>query len=134
VASLYRLSAAEVLARLMSDAANGLSESEAARHLREYGPNQLQAKPPVPGWKKFLAQFKDALILLLIIATVISLIAWALEGFPGFLFEAFVIMAMVVLNAVIGYIQESRTEEALAALQKMTSAHATVLRGGSLKT
>jgi len=130
VASPYRVSAAEVVARLKSDAANGLSEAEAARRLGEYGPNQLQAKPPVPGWKKFLAQFKDPLVLLLIVATVISLIAWALEGFPGFPFEAFVIMAIVVLNAVIGYIQESRAEEAVAALQKMTSAHATVIRGG----
>jgi magnesium-transporting ATPase (P-type) len=57
VASPYRLSAAEVLARLMSDAANGLSESEAVRRFEEYGPNQLQAKPPVPGWKKFLRLF-----------------------------------------------------------------------------
>jgi Ca2+-transporting ATPase len=130
VASPYRLSTAEVLARLMSDAANGLSESEAARRLREYGLNQLEAKPPVPGWKKFLAQFKDPLVLLMIVATIISLIAWALEGFPGFPFEAFVIVAIVVLNAVIGYIQESRAEQAVAALQKMTSAHATVMRGG----
>ena len=129
-ASPYRLSAAEIVARLKSHAVNGLSESEAARRLREYGPNQLQAKPPVPGWKKFLAQFKDPLVLLLIVATIISLMAWALEGFPGFPFETFVIVAIVVLNAVIGYIQESRAEKAVAALQKMTSAHATVIRGG----
>lgn len=129
VASPYRLSAAEVVARLKSDAAHGLSESEAARRLGEYGANQLQAKPPVPGWKKFLAQFEDPLVLLLIVATVISLIAWGLEGFPGFPFEAFVIVAIVVLNAVIGYIQASRAEAAVAALQKMTSAHATVIRG-----
>ena len=69
VASPYRLSAAEVVARLKSDAANGLSEAEAARRHGEYGPNQLQAKPPVPGWKKFLAQFKDPLVLLLIVIT-----------------------------------------------------------------
>ena len=71
VASPYRLSAAEVAARLKSDAANGLSESEAARRLGEYGANQLQAKPPVPSWKKFLAQFKDPLVLLPIVATFI---------------------------------------------------------------
>jgi Ca2+-transporting ATPase len=130
VTSPYRLPADEVIARLNSDATNGLSDSEAARRLQEYGPNQLQANPPVPGWKKFLAQFKDPLVLLLIGATVISLIAWALEGFPGFPFEAFVIVAIVVLNAVIGYIQEARAEQAVAALQKMTSAHATVIRGG----
>lgn len=134
VASPYHLSAAEVIARLKSDAANGLSEAEAARRLGEYGPNQLQAKPPVPGWKKFLAQFKDPLVLLLSAATVISLLAWALEGFPGFPFEAFVIVAIVVLNAVIGYIQESRAEEAVAALQKMTSAHAAVIRGGKQRS
>jgi P-type Ca2+ transporter type 2C len=130
VPSPYRLPATEVIAKLNSDAANGLSESEAARRLKEYGPNQLQSKPPVPGWKKFVAQFKDPLVLLLIVATLISLAAWALEGFPGFPFEAFVIVAIVILNAVIGYIQEARAEEAVAALQKMTSAHATVMRGG----
>jgi len=69
VASPYHLSAAEVVARLKSDTANGLSESEAARRLTECSPNQLQAKPPVPGWKKFLAQFKDPLVLLLIVIT-----------------------------------------------------------------
>ena len=134
VPSPYRLSAAEVGARLKSNAANGLSESEAAKRLQEYGPNQLQTKPPIPGWKKFLAQFKDPLVLLLIAATVISLIAWALEGFHGFPFEAFVIIAIVVLNAVIGYIQEARAEEAVTALQKMTSSHATVMRGGKQRS
>src|SRR5574339_982238 len=118
--SPYRLSAAEVASKLKSDAGNGLNESEAARRLQEYGLNQLQAKPPVPGWKKFLAQFKDPLVLLLIVAILISLAAWALEGFHGFPFEAFAIMAIVMLNAVIGYIQETRAEEAVAALQQMT--------------
>lgn len=126
----YRLAAAEVITGLKSDAAQGLSEVEAARRLQQYGPNQLQAKPPVPAWKKFLAQFKDPLVVLLLIASLISLAAWILEGAEGFPFEAFVIVAIVVLNAILGYIQEARAEEAVAALQKMTVSSATVIRDG----
>jgi len=126
----YRLDAAEVIAQFNSDAANGLSEAEAARRRQQYGPNQLEAKPPVPKWKKFIAQFKDPLVILLIIATLISLVAWVLEGAHGFPFEALVIVAIVVINAIIGYIQEARAEEAVAALQKMTSSSATVIRDG----
>jgi Ca2+-transporting ATPase len=126
----YRLATDEVIAGLKSDPANGLSEAEAAQRLQQYGPNQLEAKPPVPKWKKFLAQFKDPLVILLLIATVISLAAWILEGAHGFPFEALVIVAIVGLNAVIGYIQEERAEEAVAALQKMTVSSATVIRDG----
>lgn len=126
----YRLPVSEVITLLQSDVAAGLPEDEANRRLQEYGPNQLESKPPVPAWKKFIAQFKDPLVFLLIIATLISFVAWVLEGAHGFPFEAFVIILIVILNAVIGYIQEARAEEAVAALQKMTSAHATVMREG----
>lgn len=60
--------------------------------------------------KKFLAQFKDPLAILLLIATLILLAAWLLEGSPGLLFEALAIVALVVLNAIIGYVQEARTD------------------------
>lgn len=130
IASPYRMPVAEVIGLLQSDAANGLSKAEAAERLEQYGPNQLESKTPVPAWKKVLAQFKDPLVFLLIIATLISFIAWVLEGAHGFPFEAFVIIVIVLLNAVIGYIQEARAEDAVAALQKMTSSHATVIRDG----
>lgn len=130
IAAPHRMSVADVIGLLQSDAANGLSKAEAAERLENYGPNQLEAKTPVPAWKKVLAQFKDPLVFLLIIATLISFMAWVLEGAHGFPFEAFVIIVIVVLNAVIGYIQEARAEEAVAALQKMTSSQATVIRDG----
>jgi Ca2+-transporting ATPase len=126
----YRLAATEVITALKSDVQNGLSESEAAQRLRQYGLNQLAAKPPIPRWQKFLAQFKDPLVVLLLVAIVISLVAWVLERAHGFPFEAGVIAAIVLLNAIIGYIQEARAEEAVAALQKMTAACATVIRDG----
>src|SRR5690242_16912979 len=108
LASPFRMSVAEVIAVLQSDAVNGLSKVEAAERLETYGPNQLESKAPVPAWKKVLAQFKDPLVFLLIIATLISFVAWVLEGAHGFPFEAFVIIVIVVLNAVVGYIQEAR--------------------------
>jgi Ca2+-transporting ATPase len=66
---------------------------------------------PVPNLKKFLAHFKDPLSILLLIASLILLAAWLLEGSRALLFEALVIVAIVGLNAIIGYIQEARAEE-----------------------
>ena len=66
----------DVATALDVDPSVGLSESEAKRRLEKFGPNQLASAPPVPKWKKFLAQFQDPLVYLLLAATVISLIAW----------------------------------------------------------
>ncbi len=71
---------ARVVAQLQTDPARGLSSEEAARRLQQYGPNQLQSEPPVPKWRKFLAQFANPLVLLLLVATVISVAAWVVEG------------------------------------------------------
>lgn len=61
------------------DPSHGLSEEEAKRRLAKFGPNELASAPPVPKWKKFLAQFQDPLVYLLIAATIISVIAWFIE-------------------------------------------------------
>lgn len=126
--------AADVAAELGVDPAVGLTSAEAARRLREDGPNELRAKPPVPLWRKVLAQFQHPLIYLLLGAVAISLIAWAAEGAVGVPIDATVIAAVVILNAALGLVQESRAETAVAALKSMTEASSTVLRDGELRT
>ena len=112
----------------------GLSEAEAARRLGSDGPNELPSEPPVPAWRRLLAQFQDPLVYLLIVAIVVSAIAWVLEGAHGVPVDALVILAVITLNAVLGFVQESRASDAVAALSEMTRATSTVLRGGSRLT
>ncbi len=119
-----------VAERLGVDPRHGLSAEEAARRLCEHGPNQLDPAASVPRWRKFLAQFADPLIYLLLAAVVVSFVAWIAEGAEGTPFEVIVILAIVLLNAVLGYVQEARAERAVAALQQMAAAHAGVLRDG----
>ena len=117
--------AGEVAAELGTDVRRGLSAVEAAARLERYGPNQLDAAESVPAWRKLLAQFADPLIYLLIAAVLVSVVAWVAEGAEGVPFEAIVITAILVLNAVLGFIQEARAEQAVAALQRMAAATAT---------
>jgi Ca2+-transporting ATPase len=84
----------------------------------------------VPAWRKLLAQFADPLIYLLLGAVVVSVIAWLAEGAEGVPYEALVIAVIVVLNAFLGYVQEARAEQAVAALQRMAAATASVMRDG----
>ena len=77
-----------------------------------------------------MAQFADPLIYLLLVAVVVSLVSWAAEGADGVPYEALVITAIIVLNGVLGYVQEARAEQAVAALQRMVAASATVVRDG----
>ena len=76
----------------------------------------MRAKPPVPLWRKVLAQFQDPLIYLLLVAVVISLVAWVAEGAAGAAVDAIVIATIVSLNGVLGFVQESKAENAVAAL------------------
>lgn len=130
-----------VAASLGVDSNTGLSQAEAERRLAQYGPNELASAPPVPKWKKFLAQFKDPLVYLLLAATGISLIAWFIEkanAAPGaeggeiLPFDAIVIVLILIVNAVLGYIQESKAEEAVEALSQMTAPQTNVLRDGKI--
>src|SRR5512146_686475 len=100
----------EVAAALGTDVRRGLTEAEAAARLERVGPNRLEAAERVPEWRKFLSQFADPLIYLLLGAVVVSLVAWALEGGESAPFDAIVIAAIVVANAVLGYVQEARAE------------------------
>ena len=127
----YQKSANEVVAALASDAARGLSEEEARGRLERYGRNELAGDKPEPAWKKFLAQFKDTLVILLLIATAISALLWLYERESVLPYEAITIFAVVLLNAIMGYVQESRAESAVAALRQMAAAHAHVVREGA---
>lgn len=119
----------------------GLSQAEAQQRLEQYGPNELASAPPVPKWKKFLEQFKDPLVYLLLAATGISLIAWFIEkantvagaeGGEALPFDAIVIVLILIVNAVLGYIQESKAEQAVEALSQMTAPQTNVLRDGAV--
>ena len=127
----------EVAKALDVDTNTGLSSAEAQRRLKKFGPNQLASAPPVPKWKKFLAQFQDPLVYLLLAATVISLIAWFIERSHGTAgevlpFDAIVIILILIVNAVLGYIQEARAEQAVEALAQMTAPQTSVLRDGKI--
>lgn len=127
----YRHSVDEVLAALGTDARRGLSEAEAQARLAQYGRNELTAEKPVPRWRKFLAQFQDVLVILLLFATLISTGLWAYERESTLPYEAIAIFAVVLLNAVLGYVLEAQAEQAVAALRQMSAAHAHVIRGGA---
>jgi len=128
VADSYHRDAAAIARELGTDPDRGLSGPEAARRLEADGPNELPSSPPPPAWRRFLEQFADPLVYLLLAAIVISVIAWILEGAHGVPVDAVVVAAVVVLNAVLGFVQESRAADAVAALSAMTRATSTVLR------
>ncbi len=102
---------------------DGLSAQENALRLAKYGPNELQGKKKKPAWLLFAGQFKDFMILILILAAVVS-------GLVGELADTLIILIIVFLNAVVGFIQEYRAEQALEALKKMAVLTAEVLREG----
>lgn len=122
--------AAQVCEQLRTEPDSGLDAGDAKARLQEHGPNELRAERVVPTWRKFLAQFADPLVYLLIAAVVISLIAWIIEGAESLPVDAIVIVVIIVLNAVIGFVQERRASAAVAALAQLTAPHATVVREG----
>jgi P-type Ca2+ transporter type 2C len=126
----YRQPVAEVAAALATDPKRGLAAAEVVERLARYGRNELPSEPPVPAWRKFLAQFRDPLTLLLIAAAVISAVAWVVERDEPLPYDAIVILAIVIVNALLGFFQERRAEQAMAALQAMSAPNARVLRDG----
>ena len=135
------LDATDVARALDVNPATGLSAAEAARRLERFGPNELAGPQPMPKWKKFLAQFKNPFVYLLLAATVISVIAWIVErmnaapgatGGEALPFDAIVIVLILIINAVLGYIQEAKAEQAVEALASMTAPQTNVLRDGAI--
>src|SRR5437764_3000510 len=126
----YRYPADEIVKMLDSDAKQGLTAAKAQQHLQRYGANALPEPAATPEWRKFLSQFKGPLTVLLLLAMGVSVFAWLNERDTPIPFEALTILAIVLLNGVLGYIQENRAEQAVAALRAMSAPTARVLRDG----
>ena len=123
----YTLSLQAAVEALNTSLESGLSSQEAAQRLAELGYNELKERPRPGFWSMLLAQFNNFVVIILIVASLISLLL-------GDYLEAGAILAIVVLNAVLGVVQESKAEEALAALQKMAAPDADVIRDGHRQT
>ncbi len=119
--SWHAVSPESVAAELRVDAAAGLTQAEAQDRLATHGPNQLAGKPPRPAWRKFLDQFRNFLVIVLLGAAVLA-------GAVGEIKDALVIVIVVLLNATLGFFQEHRAEAALAALKNMLAPVARVRR------
>lgn len=117
----------DVASALAADLARGLTEAEAAERLGRYGPNRLEEVAAEPWWRALLRQFVDPLVGILVVAAVISIGV-------GNAVDALVIVAIVILNGVLGFAQEYRAEKALEALQRMLTPTCTVLRDGAEQT
>jgi Ca2+-transporting ATPase len=119
----HQLDAADVLQRLDTDGASGLSSTEAARRLAEHGPNELQASHGISPWAIFLDQLKNILIIILLIAVGLSAVL-------GHGMEALVIGIIVFFAVLLGFVQEYRAERAIEALRQMAAPTANVWRDG----
>lgn len=120
----------EILRQLGSDRDRGLSSSDAAQRLAAHGPNKLRASGALPGWRRLLNQFQDPLVYLLFAAAGIAALVWFAEGSRGVPVDAMVVTVVVVANAVLGYLQETRAANAVAALARMIEATSSVVRNG----
>ncbi len=120
---IYNLAIEEIPLALESNLDSGLSSTEANNRLTKFGPNQLKEKKPVSPLKIFLSQFQDLIIWILIGAALVS-------GFLKEWVDALAIIAIVILNAILGFIQEYRAEKSLSALKKLSSPTSKVIRDG----
>ena len=111
----------------------GLSADEARRRTEKYGPNRLQVASAISPWQIFLRQFQDLMVLILVAAVAIAFGTWYMEGAHGFPADATVILAIVVANAVLGFLQEYGAERAIEELQKTAVTKARVRRNGQVE-
>jgi len=123
----------ELLSELKTNQQNGLSSAEVLAKKEKYGANKLREKKKKTTMQRFLDQFKDAMILILIAAAIISFVVVCVEQNWGELFEPVLIVLIVILNAVMGVYQEGKAEKALDALKNMSAPHARVIRDGEEK-
>ncbi|RGB74922.1 cation-translocating P-type ATPase [Anaerococcus nagyae] len=119
----YQGSKKEILEKIGSDPKKGLSSNEASSRLEKYGPNKMESSNKKSLGKKILEQILDPMVILLILASIVSM-------FTGDKIEAIIIIAIVVINAIMSIYQEGQAEDSVAALQKMSSPEATVIRDG----
>ena len=121
----HKLESDIVLEKLSSNAQSGLEAEEAARRLKEYGPNELVERGIKDPWRILLEQFTETMVVILILAAIIS-------GLLGDIKDTVAIAAIVILNALLGYRQEYQAERAMAALKKLAVPNVKVRRGGHL--
>lgn len=127
----YLASAEDVLAAQSSNAETGLSAAEAASRLASVGPNKLDEEEKTPMWKRFFEQMADPMVIMLLVAAAISVITGFIQGEPEWA-DAVIILSVVILNSVLGVVQEAKSEQALEALQEMSAAQSKVMRDGKL--
>ncbi|NLJ17535.1 HAD-IC family P-type ATPase, partial [Globicatella sulfidifaciens] len=125
----YLESSDSVVSKLESNVSQGLSEAEVKKRQEEYGFNELETEEKTTLLQKFIEQFKDFMIIVLLVAAAVSVVAEGMEG----LTDAFIILLVVILNAIMGVFQEAKAEEAIDALRKMASPSAKVRRDGTIK-
>ncbi len=125
IATSHSQSADAVVQHFGGSRDNGLSDSAIERQRDKYGMNQLAEKPPIPVWTKLIGQFKELVIWILIVAAIVS-------GVMGEWVDAIAILSIVLLNGVIGFMQEERAERTMSALQKLSAPLAKVVRNGRL--
>ena len=126
----HSLSNDELLKSLGTDEAKGLDEEKVSAVREKYGENKLKEKKRKTNLQRFAEQFKDVMILILLVAALISFIVACAEGKPKEFFEPILILLIVVLNAVMGVMQESKAQKALDALKNLSAPHARVIRDG----
>ena len=122
----WHLLSQQELLEILGAKPSGLKQVDAEEKLITHGENELSREKKIPSWVKFLNQFKDFMIIVLMIAAVIS-------GIMGDITDTVIILLIVVINAVIGFVQEYRAEKAVEALRNMAAPFATVIRDGSMK-
>lgn len=119
-----------VIEKLLTDEKNGLSQQKVTELRQKYGLNKLNEKKKKTTLQRFLEQFKDVMILILLVAAAVSFVIACVEGNPKEFFEPLLILLIVILNAIMGVMQESKAEKALDALKNMSAPHARVIRDG----
>ena len=123
----------DTLLSLAADMTRGLTSAQASEKAGQFGPNKLREKKKKTTLGRFLDQFKDVMILILLAAAVVSFVIACVEQNPKEFFEPLLIVLIVILNAVMGVLQESKAEKALDALKSMSAPHARVIRDGEEK-
>ena len=127
----YLASAEDVLEAQSSNAETGLTGAVAQQRLSEFGPNKLDEEEKTPLWKRFFEQMADPMVIMLIVAAAISAITGTIQGEPEWA-DVIIILTVVVINSVLGVVQEAKSEQALAALQEMSAAQSKVIRDGKM--
>lgn len=123
----------DVASALETNLESGLASNAAASRLADDGPNELRTAARPSHWRRVLSHFQDPLVYLLLAAVFIAFAAWLIEGRVGWPVDSIVIGVIVVLNGILGYVQEAKAENAVAALARMTAVTSAVIRDGQVQ-